>query len=577
VERADGNAFYLEELIRRAVEWGDDDLPETVVAMVQSRMEAIGPEARRVLRAASVFGERFWPGGLQRLLGHADPGETERWLRQLVEQEIVDPPLEGRFQGHPEYGFRHGLLRDAAYATLTETDRTAAHRLAGEWLVAAGERQARVLAAHFERGGDAVRAMPWIVAAMDLALTAYQLDEALDLARRGLSLGARGVVRGLLSTVVAEVLTWKGDTDSSRDAALDGIRHCERGSPAWFLCASLVVVADANSGDAGQGSLEVLDGILSLERPPEPTGRCAFAITMVQYGLLLAGRRDLIDRIVEPLRAAASQPLPHDEQFTGWLKIADGYAGIWCGDRLGHALRSVREGAERLLASKPVAGVEGRGHLATTLVECGAFAEAEAIAGEWIDSAKQRGLDWMIGLAASPLSRALLHQGRTGEAVAAARSAVGDVVPASAHLARCALALALVAAGDLDAATLEATREIDSSPIPATRVASWLVLSRVSGARGEWPEALDRAIRGLDEADRLAAYPSDRAALRVMCADALTALGETAEASAVITAARATLEQTAASFDDPTERVRFIEAFPAHARILAWEGPSRVP
>src|SRR5207244_1957039 len=61
-ERSAGNAFYLEELIRAVAEGRGDDLPPTVLAMVQARLEGLEPEARRVLRAASVFGQVFWRG-----------------------------------------------------------------------------------------------------------------------------------------------------------------------------------------------------------------------------------------------------------------------------------------------------------------------------------------------------------------------------------------------------------------------------------------------------------------------------------------------------------------------------------
>src|SRR5207245_684439 len=70
VDRSAGNAFYLEELIRAAVSGkGDAVLPETVIAMVQARLEALDADTRRVLRAASVFGEVFWRGALSLLLG----------------------------------------------------------------------------------------------------------------------------------------------------------------------------------------------------------------------------------------------------------------------------------------------------------------------------------------------------------------------------------------------------------------------------------------------------------------------------------------------------------------------------
>src|SRR5262249_31031902 len=96
VQTAGGNAFYLEELIRsvslsntnpataeHATKQSDAHgvsggsvrrgavpvvLPETVLTMVQARLEALEPEARRVLRAASVFGQTFWRGSVVALL-----------------------------------------------------------------------------------------------------------------------------------------------------------------------------------------------------------------------------------------------------------------------------------------------------------------------------------------------------------------------------------------------------------------------------------------------------------------------------------------------------------------------------
>ena len=57
VRLSEGNAFYLEELIRATAEGQRSDLPETVVGMVHSRLGALDDNARRILRAASAFGE----------------------------------------------------------------------------------------------------------------------------------------------------------------------------------------------------------------------------------------------------------------------------------------------------------------------------------------------------------------------------------------------------------------------------------------------------------------------------------------------------------------------------------------
>ena len=46
-----------------------DAVPDTLIAMVQARLEKLDPEVRRVLRAASVFGTDFWKGGREGALG----------------------------------------------------------------------------------------------------------------------------------------------------------------------------------------------------------------------------------------------------------------------------------------------------------------------------------------------------------------------------------------------------------------------------------------------------------------------------------------------------------------------------
>lgn len=60
--RAEGNAFVLEEQIRAVAEGRGEGMPETALALVQARLEALDVEERRVLRAASVFGETFCKG-----------------------------------------------------------------------------------------------------------------------------------------------------------------------------------------------------------------------------------------------------------------------------------------------------------------------------------------------------------------------------------------------------------------------------------------------------------------------------------------------------------------------------------
>jgi predicted ATPase len=158
VERSEGHAFHLQELIRAVAEGKGATTPPAVLAMVQSRIEKLDPAARRVLRAASIFGETFWRGGVEALLGG---GETTAWLAELVEQDVVAVKDNERFPAEVELRFRHPLVREVAYEMLTEGDRVAGHWLAGQWLEQAGETDALILEEHFERcgrGGEPSRA-----------------------------------------------------------------------------------------------------------------------------------------------------------------------------------------------------------------------------------------------------------------------------------------------------------------------------------------------------------------------------------------------------------------------------------
>jgi eukaryotic-like serine/threonine-protein kinase len=149
VEHSDRHAAYLEELIRAAAAGQRDRTPQTVLAMVQARLEKLDPAARRVLRAASVFGDVFWRGGVEALLG---VGDTAAWLAVLADQAVIEHKDEARFPGETEYRFPHALLREAAYEMLPADDLVAGHWLAGQWLESVGE-DSKVVEAHFERCG----------------------------------------------------------------------------------------------------------------------------------------------------------------------------------------------------------------------------------------------------------------------------------------------------------------------------------------------------------------------------------------------------------------------------------------
>lgn len=149
---ADGNPLFLEELIRAASSGSSDSLPMSVLALLQQRLHGLPPDARRILCAASIFGDTFWKGGLCAVLGLPSQS-VEEWLLFLCRAEVIERRRQSRLAGEVEYGFRHTQMREVLYQMATVEDRRVGHALAADYLRKMGEEDSFVLAAHDERAG----------------------------------------------------------------------------------------------------------------------------------------------------------------------------------------------------------------------------------------------------------------------------------------------------------------------------------------------------------------------------------------------------------------------------------------
>jgi hypothetical protein len=206
VSRAAGNALFLEELVRCAAE-GRDELPLTVQAVVQLRLDRMSPEVRRVLRAASVFGQVFWTGGVAELLDR----EVAIELAELERNETITRQPQSRVAGQDEWIFRQALVREAAYASILDEDRSELHLAVATYLEDVGDADLGLIARHADAGGDLPRAVKLYARATEQAYSnGAQLETALELANRGLACGAEGVVRAQLLVAKAQASAWLG-------------------------------------------------------------------------------------------------------------------------------------------------------------------------------------------------------------------------------------------------------------------------------------------------------------------------------------------------------------------------------
>jgi hypothetical protein len=298
-ERAGGNAFFLEEILRAVAERQTDALPETVLAMVEARLEGLTPEARRVLRAAGVFGDVFWKDSVAALVGALDVGPP---LDELLARELITKRRGANLTGESELGFRHALVREAAYAMLTPDDRRLGHRLAASWLERSGQLDAVALAEHFERGGEHARAVAFYLRASEQALEGNDFDAAISRAERGVACGAEGEVKGALRLVQTEAYHWRGNIADVEQSGLEALRLLPFGSAPWHRAAGEIVLTRSRLGKVS-GVVEVAEQLVHVGSVGSSARAIALAMTARQ--LLLLGEVAL-GRAVSALLDGAS-------------------------------------------------------------------------------------------------------------------------------------------------------------------------------------------------------------------------------------------------------------------------------
>ena len=165
-ERAEGNPFFVEEMLAMLIERGvlvradgewhadgdpsDLPLPDSVHGVIAARIDLLDRAERDALRRASVVGRVFWPAAI---------GMTDESARPLAKRGLVSEQPSS-MSGMREFTFKHALTRDVAYASLPRGERRSLHRHVAEWIQeAAPDRGLEVaeLAAHHYTGGACAR------------------------------------------------------------------------------------------------------------------------------------------------------------------------------------------------------------------------------------------------------------------------------------------------------------------------------------------------------------------------------------------------------------------------------------
>ena len=233
LERAEGNPFFIEELVARI--GGDADIdssavPDSLQTVLAARIDQLPALEREALQAASVIGRSFWREPVCALLGSARPD-----FELLEEQDFIRRHAPSSFEGTRELAFKHALTRDVAYSMITRGKRAPLHAGVARWLENFGggrDEHAALLAHHY---AEAVRdedidlawerddpelaalrgkAVMWLRRAADLAVSRYEIDEGIALLQRALELEHLDDARCALWRAVARASALKFDGEA---------------------------------------------------------------------------------------------------------------------------------------------------------------------------------------------------------------------------------------------------------------------------------------------------------------------------------------------------------------------------
>jgi tetratricopeptide (TPR) repeat protein len=546
VEQAGGNPFFLEELLRAQAE-GRTDVPETLRAVLLARFERLSPHGRRVLRAASVIGPVFWRTALDALLGDRDALSDDDVMEELAAAELVSRRARSQIVGEQEWWFRHAMLRDAAYAMLTERDRVVAHALVGRWLESRADGDAVVIAEHFERGNQPARATSWWHRAAVQAMEGGDVRSATAYVRRAMTCGASGDVLGALYLLEASAERWVGRYAEAARAANAALERLPAGSDPWYEAVGELGASASATGDV-DAVVRARDALLARDDP----WNAARTIALAQVGgALLLIRHDLARPLLDAMDSVDPAAVADHPLALAYLSRLRALVAVVSGAPM-EAFRRMREAAEAFHRA-------GDRRNACLHAANAGFNGAQVGAREEAARLLKDAQEWAHGLGILSLAKKNLARlrfvegdfaGAAQDAEWAAKELAGYGHKRLESYAHAYTSQALLAMGDVPKAMAAARRAVDVAvSFPGARVNALAALSRAQLGAKDVVGALATAREAMALFDSLGALEDGEWLLRVAHGEALAEAGFDDDARRAVRTALDRLELVDAQVD----------------------------
>jgi class 3 adenylate cyclase/tetratricopeptide (TPR) repeat protein len=406
VARADGNPFFVEELVSSFVDrgvlrregggWGVADeidaasLPDTVQALLAARIDLLDPAAKEALQAAAVIGRAFWRVPLRELLGVEPP------LAPLEDRDFVRRRSGSSMEGDVEYVFRHALTREVAYGSLPKAKRARLHARVAGWLEETGggrDEHAPLLAHHYAEAarpedadlawaGDPDtaeslrrRAIDWLRRAGELAVSRYELEDGVALLERAAELEQDREALALLWRLVGRAQAFRYDGRAFTQAMERSLELTGHAAARAETLAELAYQTSFRAGmfmnlPASEAFEGWIDDVLGTHGVPASTHAKALIARSFWRN------DDTLSEALEATRIAASQD---DPALRSTAARARGYALFKAGDFTG-AYEATLESVELLRdVEDREEAVEAHEQLATAAVALARVDEARRL------------------------------------------------------------------------------------------------------------------------------------------------------------------------------------------------------
>jgi tetratricopeptide (TPR) repeat protein len=568
VERADGNPFFLEELVRGAASSEySTELPDTILGIIQARLDRLGEQAKLLLRAASVFGEAFRIDGVMALLGvDAADFDLPGWLALLAERELVFARGSGE---HREYVFRHSLIRDASYALLADADRALAHQLAARWLERQGTTEPVVLADHFEKGQLLERAAHYHHQAALDALDAGSLEQVVHWGERAIACGVEAERLGELASIVAEALSCAGHDAQAVAWAQRARGALARGAESWWRASAAGAVSALRSGDGTAIAAEIADEMVAQAAAGTASAGqlLAFAQVLASAHLFGPDQRHRVETLLERV------PEDSPSRVGGMIRLARASVAYQLDARVELALHHADAGLRILReVGSPRDHVDALALCGWFLEELGMHEQAAERFEEQLALGRRLGVDYWVCSAQENLGLAELRRGQPRRAQSLLEEAAAGYrqigMPVGTSYALSYLAEAVAACADPEAAAQLASEAIALAAHDASASALALATAaRIDLGRDRNEAALASATQAMHVLSASSIF-QHAALTHAVYVESLLACQRTDEARAALATAEAWLLAVASRVQDDALRTSFLTRVPENARLL---------